>query len=234
MTYPVSSQPSAPGPASSNRKRILVVAAIVAVVFAIANTVLLIKILGDNDKDDNGGTTAGEETTPGTDDEDPSTDGSEVPGDLQPLDLTITPPDGFSPDVNSYIVEPLYEKHLDYFYLQDGESARQSLFAVSYVMDVDTTDWTEDQKLGKAGELAAAVGDTDTSDSPEVVSETNNFDWIHDYIEAPSNSGTIKYDTFYWFDGPYLIQAACQPEESTDTFHDACVDFIASSIDWNS
>lgn len=233
--YPVGQDPFPPTPPQSNSKTILIIAVCVAIMAALGSGAVIIFGFGDDgsgntaqsgpDSDDTAPDTGGDDT--GGEDEDTGSD--EDLTDLSPLTVTHDYPENFSITNGSMLLTPLFDDYTVEFQLMDGVSTYESIFVASYVTDTDTTGFTQQQLLDEVSSYASRIGKLN-SDLPE--SRTiNGKTAIYNYLEQAGNSSTVTYDAYFFFDGPYLIQVGCQPEEEAEAVKSAC-DTVLNSLSW--
>lgn len=223
MTYPP--QQNTPQQRSTNRKAIIIIAACVAVVFAAANVWLIIKMASEPDSDPT-------DTTQSSDDDsgDPADgeDGSDT-APTSPAEVTYDVPKDFEETSASALAYPLFDNRVEHHMILSDSKSYESIFVVSYVLPDDTSDYTEDQLIEQAvgfGETAQRENSQETAivdSGPPVV--------ISDYIEATIDSGEVKYDTLYYFDGYYMIQVGCQFDKEAEIVGNGCGD-VVDSLNW--
>ncbi|HIW61094.1 MAG TPA: hypothetical protein H9881_01435 [Candidatus Stackebrandtia excrementipullorum] len=202
----------APPSPTSNSKTILVIAACVGLLAALGSAALLIFNFGDNLE------AAEQEPLSAT-----------QLSELEPVTVTYDEPPGFSRSTNSFLVTPLFPDHTVDFINMDDVYTYESVFVVSYVLDVDTVNYTDEELVDKVSSFGTTIGKLN-GDTPEWKS-AGGKDAVFDYIEQEGNQGTITYDAYFFFDGPYMIQVGCQPEAETSAVETAC-QTVLDSLTW--
>lgn len=215
--------PTPPGRSSSS-KTVLIIAACVALVAALGSAALLVFAFNDDEDTAQGGDQASQDTDEPTDNENTDT------SDLTPLPVNYSTPQGFSQVSTAELITPLFPTYDVEFLAMDDADTYESVFVVSYVLDSDTTDYTDDQLVDEVASYAGTLGKLN-SDQPAPV-DVGDKTWIFDYIQQEGLSGNvINYEAYFFFSGPYLIEVGCQPDKETAAVIEACGS-VLGTISW--
>ncbi|MFD0557443.1 hypothetical protein FB566_2713 [Stackebrandtia endophytica] len=219
-----------PPPQNSSASRvILIIALCVALVFGVGATITAISLFSGEEEpstDTAGdGEDPSESSSPPLEEEEPAAEGP-----TSPVAVTYTTPSGFSVNINTTLVTPLYDEYTVDILTMDGVDTYESVFVTSYLLPFDTTDYSDDQKVTTIDSLDTVLGKLN-SDEPGMASVAGR-DAVVDYIEqAGTTQDVISYDSYFFFDGWYLVQVGCQPDEKTSEVETACQS-ILETVSW--
>lgn len=226
-TYAAPTGPFAPPPQNSSASRvILIIALCVAVVFGVGATITAISLFSDEEEPNTDTAVDGEDPSESS----PEEDEPAVEAPTSPVVVTYDTPTGFSVNSGTALVTPLYDEYTVDILTMDGVDTYESVFVTSYLLPFDTTDYSDDQKVTTIDSLDTVLGKLN-SDEPGMTSVAGR-DAVVDYIEqAGTSQDVISYDAYFFFDGWYLVQVGCQPDEKTDEVETACQS-ILETVSW--
>jgi hypothetical protein len=103
---------------------------------------------------------------------------------------------------------------------------------MSYLMDIDVSDWSDDQLAGQVAEYVAAVGEPIGEPGGEPVSTTVDgrpaFTVTVAEPDADDPEVVYTYDATYIFAGSHLVQVQCQYHDRQELVDQACAALLDS------
>jgi hypothetical protein len=148
-----------------------------------------------------------------------------------PARVDYTAPDGFVQVYNYETVDPLYPVPVSVYLIPadavEDFSNLDLLSILTYVMDVDVTDWSDQQLVDLVKDLVARVGAEVVEPEPTTVSGLPAFT-VPVFEPGSTPSLGYTYDATYVFSGPHLVQISCQYEDRRALIERACTALIDS------
>lgn len=146
----------------------------------------------------------------------------------KPLKVKFDIPEGFSEADDVELMNPLADKYEVQFITLDGVSTLETIFVVSYVLDVDADSMDRNELEGLVAGYVKKVGNE--ADGEIYYSVANGHPGFHRYIRTPDESGEdiIRYDSDYFFEGNHMIQVGCQKKAEDAKIQDGCETVLGS------
>lgn len=146
----------------------------------------------------------------------------------KPLKVKFDMPKGFSKADNVELLNPLADKYEVQFITLDGVETLETIFVVSYVLDVDAESMERDELEGLVAGYVKKVGNE--ADGEIYDSVANGHSGFHRYIRTPDESGEdiIRYDSDYFFKDNHLVQVGCQKKHEDAKIQAGCESVLGS------
>lgn len=148
---------------------------------------------------------------------------SEAPAPTAPLELTLTPPTGFTADTASTDRDVLFaDEHVTYtFFVAGAEGGLDRIMVTSYLLNPDSDTSTYEGQAGLVTDYFKQLDQVISLDNfyPTLV---HREDGIYRYGEKVINEVEVKWQDHFVFSGQYLINVTCMWDSHYAQVDTAC------------
>lgn len=154
---------------------------------------------------------------------------SEAPAPTAPLELTLTPPNGFTADTTGADREIFFsDDHVTYtFFVAGAEGGLDRIMVTSYLLNPDADTSKYESQAGLVTDYFKQLDQAISLDNfyPTLV---HREDGIYRYGEKVINEVEVKWQDHFVFAGQYLINITCMWDSHYGQVNTACGELTAS------
>lgn len=154
---------------------------------------------------------------------------SEAPAPTAPLELTLTPPNGFTADTTGADREIFFsEDHVTYtFFVAGAEGGLDRIMVTSYLLNADADTSKYESQAGLVTDYFKQLDQAISLDNfyPTLV---HREDGIYRYGEKVINQVEVKWQDHFVFAGQYLINITCMWDSHYAQVNTACGELTSS------